>query len=228
MAIALPASWAQTPGTRDRSKLCNDVMRYVKLPDDPEAKAVAVDGINEAILTLNTRLWHWAVQTQDIALVADDGDYTLNASFKAPFHATFLDSNDKEVARVHWEDPKTFQRFFYDRTSSGAPNRYTVINAHKNGLVYLSKAPDSGHVATYPKLRIVYYKRIATLTDDAARLDAPSEVETFLTWSAKGYVASVYDPKMIHHAERKAASALRDLIRDDNESGHSDWSETNV
>jgi len=226
MGIGLPSSHAPTPGTRSLAALSLDVMRYVLSPDDPEAKTIAKDGINDAIREMNMRTWNWALTTQDITLVASDDTYSLANAFKTPRTANLLDSSGNRLAMLEYLDTQTFQKYLTTKsTSTGNPYAYTVRNAHEDGILTLSIKPDSGFVTTYPTLRLHYFKRIGTLTNDSDELDAPSEVENFVLWHAKSYIASVFDPKKVGYAERKAAVAWQMLVSDDNETQFADWSD---
>ena len=197
-------SWSPSPSTRQRSTLTAEVARYVMLPNDTDAITVAADGINDAIRKYNTYLWQSSLTYQDITLVADTAGYDLSNPFNAPRHAELLDASGDPSSILSWMDPKTFGISYTDGSGSGSPQTYTCYNADADGVLSLNIAPDSSYVSAYPTLRLRYYAKVAYLSNAGDYFDGPSEVESFLCWHAKAYVASIYDPSKAAYADRKA------------------------
>lgn len=217
--------WSPSPGTRSFATLKTVVARYVLMPDDEEGLAVAGDGINDAIRELNLERWYWALVSQDLTLAADDSDYTLNTAFSMPRAAELLDSSSNPVRRMAFMDWKTFTMSYPKRDTSGSPEVYTIRNVHDDGLVQLSAPPSSSFVSSYPTLRVHYYKRIAILSGNADEIDVPSEVELYVTWSAKRYIAAIFDQNKLALADTMASRAWKALRRKNTIESDSDWDE---
>lgn len=216
---------SQTPAPRAFSTLKTDVARYVLLPNDTDALTVAADAINDAIHRLNTEIWQWNMTYQDISLSADTAEYSLSAAFKAPRHAHFLDVSGNYRASLDYWGPKSFDLEFPSITASGDPQGYTVYNHLDTGNITLTPAPSSAFVASYPTLRMRYYARTQKLANAADVLAVPAEVEPFILWQAKAYMAATYDPSKIGYAQGQAEQLFRALKRDNVKSQTTDWNE---
>lgn len=216
--------WSPTPATRARSTLTTEVARYVLLPSDTTALSVAADGINDAIRKYNTTLWQSSLTYQDITLVASDATYSLSAPFNAPRAAELLDASGNATSVLSWYNPKSFGLYYPDRQGDGSPDAYTCFNADADGILDLNVPPSSTFITEYPTLRLRYYAKVAYLTADGHYFDGPSEVESFLCWHARAYVASIFDPPKVPYAEQKAAEFWNLLKRREVVEQLRDWS----
>ena len=213
-----------TPATMTRSAMVSEVTNYVLLPEDGEAQARAVEGLNDAIRYLNMRNWNWSLTRHDITLVADTAEYGLAASFKGPRAAELLDSSSNAKDRLGWFLPRTFIDAYHDRSTSGTPDGYTVFDEQARGKVTLSCPCSSGFVSSYPTLRLWYFARLAYLTTDGDQaIEAPSEVCGFILWHAKMLIASIYDKTSLGMAKQMRDEVWRMLVRDDVAGQLGDW-----
>lgn len=192
-------------------------------PNNSEALSVAVDGIVDSIRKLNTSIWQFNLTYQDITLAAGTKEYTLAAAFRAPRHCELLNASNVPVSRLHWQDPKTFNIGFEDRSASGDPNYYTVFNIHDTGYLDFDCPPTSGFVGSYPTARIRYYASLQYLTNDSDTIGGPSELEGYIVWHAKGYISSIYDPGKTQYAEIKANEMWGLLKRQNVKNQLTDW-----
>lgn len=218
-------SWSPTPATRQRSTLVAEVLRYVMLPNDTDAQSVAADAINDAIRKYNLQHWHSSLTYQDISLSADTANYDLSAPFKSPRHAELLNSSGEPERYLNWYDSKTFGLAFPRATASGTPVAYTCYNSESDGKLTLSVPPTSDFVTSYPTLRLRYYAKIAYLSNSSDTFDGPSEVESFLCWHARMYLASIYDQSKVPFAKSQADEFWGMCIRSDAENQETDWGE---
>jgi hypothetical protein len=185
--------------------------------DAEEGREVALAGIREAEDRLNTKLWRWNITTQSITLTGAT-TYTLLATFKAPRSAQLVDSGGTPRDLIRYLDPKTFDLQYPDR-SGAALEAYTAYNDRDDGLITLNSTS-----ASYPTLKLVFYRRIQTMTDAAATpLAIPREVESFVYWTGAMYVASIYDTAKIGFADRRADEMWAQLISDELRSQLSDF-----
>lgn len=225
MSTGLGTSTYNTPQARPFSELKRDVASYVQMPDQAEALVAAGVGINNAIRTLNSRTWNWSLTYTDITLASGTFDYTLPNDFKAVRHIELLNSSGDVTQRIGYMNYKEFLQDFQGSTDSVSPTIATVINAKNSLIISLNYAPGAGFVSASPTMRVRYFKRLPLLVDASDRPDVYGEVENFLTWSAKAYVASVFDPAKYTIAKREAAEVFADLKRDDLTTGYHDWPE---
>jgi hypothetical protein len=185
--------------------------------DAEEGREVALAGIREAEDRLNTKLWRWNITTQSITLTGAT-TYSLLATFKAPRSAQLLDSGSIVRGVINFLDPKTFDLSYTDR-SGGSLEAYTAYNDRDDGLITLNSTE-----IPYPTLKLVFYRRIQTMTDAAATpLAVPREVESFVYWAGAMYVAAIYDTAKVALAERTAEMRWDRLISDDLRSQLSDF-----
>ena len=224
MATGLGTSTYNTPRARTFSELKRDVASYVMMPDQGEALVAAGVGLNNAIRKLNARVWKWSITYTDITLEVGTYDYTLPNDFKDVYAMSFWDSDGNPSRHLGYMQAKEFEQTF-PASAVGTPTFATVINAKNSLLLSFNDAPSSDFISSLPTVRVRYYKRLTTLASDSDRPDVYGEVENFLTWSAKSYVASVYDPQKTKYAQIETAMALQDLVADDNETGYRDWPE---
>lgn len=213
------------PGCQDFATLKDRVARYVRAPDDAEVRTSIGYEINDAIRELNTRNWLWAITSSDITLTASTADYTIPTDFRAPRILERLNTLSQRDGRIPWIEPKTFMDRTPSSTVDGSPSLYTVRNFTNSQQLTLDVAPDSGFVGQWPTLRLRYYRRLPTLTNDSDCLDCPSEVELFIVWAAR-YAAALQMDTTAYRiqpalAEKKAIWAR--LTASDTESEVGDW-----
>lgn len=226
MATGLGTSTYNTPQARTFTELKRDVASYVLMPDQGEALDAAGVGINNAIRRLNSRAWKWSITYTDLTLATDTFDYTLPNDFKDVFAMELLDASGNPQDHVGYMQAKEFMQTFQSSTATaGEPQFATVINAKNSLVLTLNYSPTTAFVAAYPTLRVRYFKRLPLLSTGSDRPDIYSEVENYVTWKAKEYIASVYDPAKVRYARAEADDVWRDLVADDNETGYRDWPE---
>jgi hypothetical protein len=201
-----------------------EVARFVKAPNSTEILGVAGDGINDGIRRMNTRIWEFNLTSEEITLVADQKEYDVNATLKLPRHVELLNSSDVAQERVSYMPPKEFLTRFQDRSGSGQPTHYTVLNPRNYGQMTFNIAPTAGLLNNYPKIRHWYYRYIQTLSTASDTLAVPNDVERVILWSAKQYVAELYgSDRQVAIASKNFAEAWIELKkqhrRDD-----TDWS----
>ncbi len=103
-----------------------------------------------------------------------------------------MNSSDVAQSRILYMPPKEFLIRFPDRSGSGEPRFYTVLNPRNYGQMTFNQAPSSSWVAKYPKARHWFYRYIQVLSTGTDTLAVPNDVERCILWGAKQYVAELY------------------------------------
>lgn len=221
MAESVP-TFSPSPGNKTFGELKSEVARYVGMPDSPEGLVIAGDGLTDAIRQLNMNVWDFTLAKFDVDLAANQYVYDGPADFHKPRHAVFLDATSGIMGTCGWQDPKEFQAAEVSHSSSSNPNYYTVYNSSIDGQLELDNAPDSQFVTDNPTLRLRYYRYIAYPVNQDDVISVPAQVESFITWHAKSYIASIFAPDKQGPADTRAQRAWKALIKDSRRS--SDWS----
>lgn len=223
MGIAVDSTPSVSPAAMDKASIRRDILRFVMGGDDPELLGYANDAIRDALNSLNMRNWWWALKTQSITLDNTNTEYDLNSNFKAPIKGELLDSSSDRNGMLNWLDPRRFLDALNDLTSTAnGPRYYTVFSPHANGKVTLDRVPSSNFTDNHSTLRLRYYSRLA-LVSDGDVLDAPSEVESFVTWFGKQSIAlSTGDLRKAREAEKMWRRAEQ-LLREDDEDIQTDY-----
>ena len=125
MATGVGGAFNSLPGGRSTSELADDILNYVGLPDDPDARKSAMSGVNAAIRQLNTRSWEWSNTYDDITLTAGTFDYSLPRDVNKPMHVERLNSSSQPDGRLWFKDPKTILVEHTRATGNGNPTNYT-------------------------------------------------------------------------------------------------------
>ena len=193
MAIT-PGGASQTPAGTTLTNLKIEIARFVKAPTSAEVLGVASDGVNDGIRFMNARPWEFNLTSEEITVVADQKEYSVDATMKLPRHLEALNSSDVSLRRIPYLPPKTFLSAFPNRTGSisGGSYAYTVLNPYNYGQLTLSFAPTAAFVAAYPKFRHWFYRYIQFPASDADVIDVPNDVERVIVWKAKQYVGELY------------------------------------
>lgn len=220
---ATTGTFTQSPTSTLASVLWARAQNYILGPQDPSVQTIAQEGVNEGIYKLNARKWNWARFSQPITLAANVQEYALNASFKASRACETLNSAGEVNGQLPWIDPKNFDDMFYDRSSPTNPIAYTIFNVFDNGKLTLSYNPPAGFVATYPTLRVRYWRRTPILNTGTDVFTGPSEFEPFLVWTARATLASIWAPSKYAVAKRSADELWGLLRRDDVLLETGDW-----
>jgi hypothetical protein len=214
----------ELPAQRAFSTLKSEAARFVLMPTDTTADSIAGDGINDGIRRLNTRPWEWAIQFQEITLTASQDQYEVAARFLAPRSTELLDASGNVMeSNLAYYDAKTFVNDFYDRRMSGDPMAYTVYARHETGTITLDRPCSSGFVSRFPKLRLWYYQRLPYLSGASDVLDAPSEVESYVLWHAKHYLATIYDVSKAGVAKTEREETWMHMVRQNLRLNLTDW-----
>jgi len=198
----------------------DEVARYVQSPDDAEARRIAGDGLNEAIRELDARRWSWMETSHDITLSASTATYAVPANYKDTIWVEFLDSGGSRRGWLDYQDPITFLSDRKDDTSDGTPEICSVVNSYDSAVLTLDVPVSSSFASTYPTLRHYYWARVQIMVADSDTVNVPTEVESFILWKAKAYMAAVYDTSKYQIAEGKAEIAMGRLRADDVQQGH--------
>jgi len=215
--------WTPTPATSTLTVMQGEILNYVMAPSDTEATAMATSAIRAAIRRVNSKRWWWSRSVVDKSLIAGTRTYELSGNFKSERSAVLLDSASVIKGELQYLQPRDFDDGTFAASAQGTPQAYTLYNAQTDGLVTLDVAPSAGVVAATPTLRVRYYKRLAFLASGSDTLDAPSEVEEFVSWYAKAYVASNWDPAKYAMAKGEAEGMWTTLIRDNARQELTDW-----
>jgi hypothetical protein len=225
MAIVAGSGFTPSPGLKTCTQLQSEVVRFVRAPNSATALTVALDALREGVADINRRVWHWTRVTQDITPSEGDDAYDLSDNFKAPNHAHLLNADGNRVGFLGYIDSKNFLIENYDNSVDGAAYYYTVINGHATGEMTLSKAPDAAFVSAYPTIRLYYYRNVQPCAAGGDVLAVPMNVERYIAWRAKEYVAAVYDPDREGLARRRADKIWYSMVRDDSVIEATDWPE---
>lgn len=213
--------FAPSPAARTLSDLRAEISRYVLMPQDNEALDVASSGIKSACAKINRYVWKWAITYDDITFVAGTKEYNLDATIKEPRRLVLRDASSNDIDRLGYLEFQSFLNEYLGATTNSDPCVYSVSNLHSFGTLVLDCAPSSSWVSKYPTGRLWYYKRIEPPSDPSDVVDVPQEVEDFILWHAKGFIASMCDKSKVDVAMRMATDAFREL-RADNMTSH-DW-----
>lgn len=213
----------QTPIGETFATLCKLALGYVlAAPDDTEAIEAAAAGFRRGIDRLNTRNWNRALTYDDISFVADQTEYELTSWFKAPHNFELWNTDSVSIARLAFKPWKTFLLEHTDASLSSDPAVYSVPNASDLGTVTLNCAPSVGWVEKYPSGRVWYFRNFQYPNGMGETLDVPSPFLAYLTAWAEGYVADRYAPDKAPAAYSRSREALRELVKDDNDT-QTDW-----
>lgn len=216
------SGYTPSPSARTFGELKAELARYIKMPTDPEALAVAGDCVLDAIRFYNTKTWKWGLVYLDITLVADNAEYDLLGDTKEPRYAELLDSANRAASRLRYQDPRSFLEANFPITSSGEASAYTLMNVHETGTLRLDTPPSAAFITTYPTLRFWYYRRIQHPAADGDVIDVPSEVEGGIVAKGKSLLCQIYDKARVGIAENEHAQRWQ-LIHRDNVMETRDW-----
>lgn len=223
MAITPGNQTSQTPANTIFTDLKTEVARFVKAPNSTEILGVAGDGINDGVRRLNARIWEFNLTSEEITLTGNQKEYDVDATLKLPRHVEFLNSSTVAQGRILYMPPKEFLIRFPDRSGSGEPRFYTVLNPRNYGQMTFNLAPSTSWVTKYPKIRHWFYRYIQTLTIGSDTLNVPNDVERVILWSAKQYVAELYgNQTQIQVASRNFAMAW-DEMKKQHRRDDTDW-----
>lgn len=162
---------------RVRSQAIKEIADHSGGSNRPDVQQTAGDAWDAAVRDFNEVLWKFNRVTQDITIAINTSDYTLNTDFRAHLRAMVLNSSNKTVDELIWVDYKDWLDRRPDQSSTGTqPVWYTAINQHETGLVTFDP-PCGATLPTNPKIRIIYFRRIAIQSNPQLYLDVPMEVD---------------------------------------------------
>jgi hypothetical protein len=156
---------------------------------DANMLLVAGDAINEAISYLNGRKdWNWSIVTSSTvtALVGGTADYTLDADYKKAYDVRIDQGGWRTVYPI---DFRHYDRVRYNQELTMAPDFYTVhVTAAGAPTIRLHPTPDANGT-----IIVKYFRKISSLTLDAATLDMPQIHDHMLLALAKSYLCADRD-----------------------------------
>lgn len=209
-------SGTATPQATSLSAILRDVLNYVQMPTDPDAKQIAASAVNEGIDTLNQYEWYWTRVYQDITLQQQIRDYELSADFKLHITTELLGLDGLPGFDIlHHYPHEMFRDTFRDVGTEGSPCAYTIVNPYGYNRIQLDVAPDLGFVEKYPYLRLWYHRHLPHLIYDQDSLGAlAAGALAFVKYSARAACAQIWDPAKVRLAQGSAATFWAGLRRD--------------
>ena len=191
----------------------DSICSFLQTEQDSRLKAVAGSGINIAIDEMNVRVWNFMLTTSGFPFQAGITDYTFTSGVRAPRNFGFTNSDGVQQGRLLYFDPKSFDQQFPDRSATGIPSAYTVIDNYPNPTVVLNCTPSVDWVAQHPSGLFRYNARIPNLTSSGQSLDGvPPEAVDAIMWNARTITALSYDQhEKVDFAGRKYVAAFRSL-----------------
>jgi len=226
MAIT-PGGASQTPAGTTLTNLKTEVARFVKAPNSAEVLGVCSDGINDGIRFMNSRPWEFNLTSELLTLVADQKEYAIDATVKLPRHVECLDSSSVARMRIPYVPVKDFLTGFQDRSNSGQPLAYTVLNPYNYGQMSFSTAPNAAFVAKYPKIRHWFYRYIQFPSGASDVIDVPNDVERVIVWKAKLYIAEMYGNEKHISIARYNFKEAWDELKKQHRRDDADWGRSN-
>jgi len=214
--------WTPTPAPRALSVLQTEVGNYILAPVDTTLASVITDALNDGVRKLNSRSrWPWTMVSENISLVASTVAYELATGSASKIRSVhLLNASDLEVSTLGWLDPKTFSDTYPDRSSAGSPDTYTAFNLIADGKIDFNVPPSAAFIVTYPKVKVRMFRRLILYSAAGDTLTtlggATSDVENFIVWHAKAYMASISDQSKAAFALARAEETWRQLINESN------------
>lgn len=215
------STWAPTPAAPSLATLQKWVAGYVGYPQSDEALETALAGIHMAVDRLNARTWNWTLVSDDIPFNSATIDYPLTANFKKPQRFMILNPTGGQVFRLPFISWQSFLNEYQNSETAGDPCVYSCANVKEYGTISLDVFPTTDWVSKYPSGRLFYYRKVQYDSQDGTP-DWPSEFTPFVLGWAEGFVADRYAPAKAGPAYGRAEAALRELVRDDNDT-QTDW-----
>lgn len=214
-----------TPPARPLSELQTDICRFVGMPDDTDVRAAALAAIRDAIRRLNGKPpLRQLTFPQTITFVADQAEYDLVESVRAPLLLELLDgSGNARGGRLGHLAFEEFARCYPDRSVSGSPQTYTIFSMLNSQKLTLSAPPSAQWVADNPSGKLWYRARVAFPSDPASAMNVTSECEGWIEWAAKQAMAADFSPEKYRAAEGHAAERWEELMLSDNAMDWMDW-----
>lgn len=183
--VSVSSTWSSAYPV-DSGKLVAKVARLYGLAEDADAKALALDFLDDAVKELNTRLFEFNVVSQTgIAMTANQSYVQLAVPFfkeKMAFLVKVSDSKPSYPLRfIDWP---AFQRLYGNPSeASDVPAVYSIRNMQEEGRVYLAPTPASS-VATDYTLTLEYYRRIP-LPSEQDQLTVFQEAENAIVFGGQ-------------------------------------------
>jgi hypothetical protein len=179
------AGFPPTEGLRTRGEILLDLLDYTGGGDREEAKARARRALAETIRVFNGMAWRFNRRYQDISLVADTSEYTLETTIRSVWKVMLLDSSSYLAGDLEFTAYEDFLRYDGDTLSTvNIPDEYTLYNVWNEGKIRLLPRIGAGPFTDHPKVRVFYHIRIAIPGADSVRLNVPQEVETAIVRQA--------------------------------------------
>jgi hypothetical protein len=215
-----------SPAPRAFSVLYGIASKYVHAPSDTEIVTLSKEGLNSGLYRINGWLppWFWTRTYSDVTLATNAYEYAAPNDLGEIRRGELLNSGGKTLARLDFIPNQTFELHFPNRSGSGSLSAFTVNSAYNQatnaGKFTMDQTPNAAFIAQFPTLRVWYNRRLALYSADADTLTtlggAPSEVEEFLLWTAREYLASILSPDaQLAFASRKAEFWWTHLVNAD-------------
>ena len=163
---------------------------------DPTMLNEAGMAINRVLLLMNTKLYECnRYMAARITTVASTASYDLPTQFYKEYEVHEMDAatGGHKVRELKYEEYASWhQTYPYSSyaVDPGTPAAYTMLNVHDSGQITFLPTPDG--VYYYD---VAYYRRFASLVNDADVLDAPQEVEYPLVMLARADMIFTHAPQ---------------------------------
>lgn len=171
----------QTTANRTMGDVLIELAEYVGGSDRPDVRLRALRCWHAAIREYNSVLWKFNGRVQDInlaAATAGQNAFPLTLPFAGPRRAVLVGTGGDEEESIDWVNFEEWLTFFPDkRSDQSRPSVYTAHNVHNLGQIIIDPPAVVGAQMHYPTLRLYYYTYIALITNEAEKLNAPTDVE---------------------------------------------------
>lgn len=169
-------SFPQTLNNRTLDAIKNELASFSGGQTRKDILIRAQEAIFEAVYTFNATPWTFNRVSEDITLIADQSEYSLQSNWRNPLRAQMVDSSSKTRQDVQWIPWVVWVSQYPDQSTTGSmPLTYTAINIHETGQITVDPVPAT--TLTYPTLRLFYHRRIEVPSSGNDILEVPQEVE---------------------------------------------------
>ena len=171
-----PGLFPQTSANRTRSKAIDEIGSYVGGAERPDIQNRVGLLWDAAVREFNSTAWIFNRQTQDITLLDNVKDYTLNFDFNIPMAALLVDTAGNTRTGLEWIPYDEWVKIApWQVARTSVVSIWTARNVHDTGLVTFDPTPVAPF--QHPTVRVHYFSRIQFAAGSGDRLDVPVEVD---------------------------------------------------